>query len=147
MLVVAVIVILYIPFFPNSITYIKTDTPQITPEEHIIQGVNDPLSSLSTRKDINHVVDILSAKYGQNPLIIKRIIQCESGYNVDAVNRKAVVGRDIGLLQINTYYHIDNAKKIGYDIYNPNDNLVYGFILMKRYGLSPWTWSKNCWDK
>lgn len=125
----------------------KAELSEIVTEESVIQGVNAPLSSFSTREDINHIVDALSVLYGQNASLVKKIIQCESAYKPDAVNYKAVVGQDIGLFQINTHYHLDNAEKMGYDIYNPNDNLEYGFELLKEQGTQPWNWSSKCWQR
>ena len=105
------------------------------------------LSDVYSKDDINLMIDVLSSKYGQNPEIVKRIIQCQSSFNPDAVNYNAKVGKDIGLMQINTYFHTAGSTNLGLDIYKPYDNIEYGMVLMKESGLQPWTWSEHCWKK
>jgi len=114
--------------------------------DDIKQVENIPLSDLNTREGIEERIDELSALYGQNAAFVKKIVQCESQFNPNAVNHDAVVGKDIGLFQINTYYHLDNAKKMGYNIYDTEDNLLYGFQLLATAGSTPWKWSKGCWN-
>jgi hypothetical protein len=78
---------------------------------------------------------------------VKELIRCESSLHAHATGTQAVVGKDIGWMQINTYYHLSDSKKMGLDIYNKWDNLEYGFYLMSKRGLSPWSASKHCWSK
>ena len=78
---------------------------------------------------------------------IKKIIECESHGQQSARNYKAVVGVDVGLMQLNTYFHQKQAAQEGLDIYTEAGNLTYGFELMKAQGSKPWYWSKGCWSK
>ena len=76
--------------------------------------------------------------------LMVRIAECESGFNQEAVNRKTM---DIGLFQINLGYHLENSKKLGYDIYDWKGNIKYAFYLYKNYGTKPWNWSRQCWQR
>ena len=116
-------------------------------EETQKQTQNAPVSDFSSRIGIERRVEELSASHGQSAQLVKKIIECESNFKVDAVNHDAVVGKDIGLFQINTYYHLDNAEKLGYNIFEPEDNLEYGFELLNTAGTTPWKWSKKCWSR
>jgi len=88
----------------------------------------------------------LANKYEIDWALARRIIQCESSWKADAVNHDAVVGKDVGYWQINTYYHQARALGMGYDISQPTDNLEYGFYLLDAEGTQPWKWSRECWS-
>ena len=100
---------------------------------------------LST-EDINSAVDILMVGTTQST-IVKYIIGCESQYISNAINYNTAVGEDVGLFQINTYYHQERAVELGYNLYKPSDNLKFGKLLLDEQGLQPWAHSKHCWEK
>ena len=52
---------------------------------------------------------------------------------------------DIGVMQINDYFHEQKALELGLNIYDNEDNIAYGALLMSKQGLSPWSSSKKCW--
>lgn len=52
---------------------------------------------------------------------------------------------DIGMCQINAYYHEADAKKLGMDIYTKDGNIAFANHLYATQGLAPWVWSKSCW--
>lgn len=87
----------------------------------------------------------LAKKYGQNETLARRIIWCESKNFAHATGTLAVVGKDIGYWQINSYYHERTAARRGFNIYSWDENLEYGFILLKEQGTLPWTASRHCW--
>lgn len=82
-----------------------------------------------------------------NPLLSKEIIRCESGFDPYATGTQAHIGIDVGYWQINSYYHTEEALNRGFDIYEPEDNLRYGFLLLKEFGTAPWSASRSCWEK
>jgi soluble lytic murein transglycosylase-like protein len=86
----------------------------------------------------------LSAEYAIDEGMVREIIFCESSNNPYALNRNTAVGEDVGYFQINSYYHAKHARKLGFDIYNPHDNLAYGFWLIKNEGVQHWVHSRNC---
>lgn len=83
--------------------------------------------------------------------IMANIAYCESNYrqfNTDgSVLRGRVNSKDVGLFQINEYYHLTTAQKLGIDIYTTEGNLQYGRYLYETQGTSPWIHSKPCWGK
>lgn len=97
-------------------------------------------------KTFDSEVKRLSIKYQVNEKIARKIIKCESHNNPTAIGLSAVVGRDIGYFQLNTYFHTEEMRKLGWDINVPWDNLEYGFYLMKKEGYKPWYASSKCWS-
>lgn len=97
-------------------------------------------------KTFDSEVSRLALKYNQDETLARRIIKCESSNNAHATGTRAVVGQDIGYWQINSYFHEKPALKMGYDIYNWEDNLEYGFILLSNEGTRPWNASRYCWQ-
>ncbi len=87
----------------------------------------------------------LAIKYGQDEGLARRIIKCESFTYAYATGTKAVVGKDIGYFQINSFYHENRARSLGFNIYDWRDNLEYGFWLLSENGTSPWKASQKCW--
>ena len=79
--------------------------------------------------------------------ILQAIMQCESGFNPEALNRNGTHSVDIGLFQINDRYHYATAKKMGLDIYDTVDNVRYGLYLFEKEGVKPWKASTRCINK
>ncbi len=86
----------------------------------------------------------LSNKYGIDAQMVKEIIFCESSNKPYAINKNTAIGEDVGYFQINSYYHKAQAKKLGWDIYDPQDNLEYGFWLLNKEGTDHWLSSRKC---
>lgn len=82
-----------------------------------------------------------------------KIIQCEgaryqfSGNNKNLDKDGKVWSTDVGPWQINDYFHEARAQSMGLNIYNTEDNLRYGFILMEENGTRDWLASRYCWNK
>ena len=85
------------------------------------------------------------------PPILLKIAQCESGgrqFNKDgSVLRGKVNPQDVGLYQINEFYHLKQAQEMGIDIYTEEGNEAYALYLYDTQGTKPWNWSKGCWDR
>lgn len=83
--------------------------------------------------------------------ILAEIAACESDFTHWSASGEIYRGErnpnDIGVMQINTSYHEDNARKLGYDIYSFRGNLDFAEYLYRRDGTRPWNPSKNCWGK
>ena len=54
---------------------------------------------------------------------------------------------DVGVMQINEYYHGKTAKAFNLDLSNFEDNLLYARYLYEKEGTAPWSASKKCWSK
>lgn len=83
--------------------------------------------------------------------ILADIAFCESTMRHVGKDGKVLRGMvdsdDIGVMQINTRYHLEDATELGYDIYSLNGNLGYAQYLYERQGTQPWKASQPCWDK
>jgi len=96
--------------------------------------------------DYKDTLASLAKKYAINANLASNIIECESQWHPHATGTMAYVGIDVGLWQINTYFHSKTATKMGLDIYNPVDNLEYGVWLLSKYGTQPWSATRKCWE-
>lgn len=81
--------------------------------------------------------------------VLAEIARCESTFRQFDSNGNVIRGKvnkgDIGIMQINKYYHEDDAAKLGFDIYTVDGNLGYAKYLYQKYGLDPWSSSAKCW--
>lgn len=86
---------------------------------------------------------------------LKAICGCESVGNPKAepqqfhkdgsVIRGVVNNQDVGMCQINLYYHEKAADKLGLDLFTEQGNIIYANHLYTEQGSTPWKWSKGCW--
>lgn len=95
------------------------------------------------------VVERLVREYFSDAPIMAEIAGCESRFrhlSVDGtVLRGAVTPKDVGVMQVNEYYHSAQAKKLGLDLHDFDDNLRYARFLYEREGTRPWVSSSRCW--
>ena len=86
---------------------------------------------------------------------LKRVCACESVGNPDrepvhSINGEVIRGKinpqDIGICQINLYYHEAAAMSQGLNLFIEEDNITYANGLYEREGLRPWNPSRHCWD-
>ena len=100
------------------------------------------IESLSTE-------EIVRVVFRESP-IMSEIIRCESGYRqFDSdgdVLRGKVNSKDVGLAQINEAYHLQEAKRLGLDIYSVEGNLLYAKVLYQKNKTKDWTASRKCWQ-
>ncbi len=84
------------------------------------------------------------------PIMIQ-IARCESTFRqLDRdgdIHRGRVNNADVGVMQINEFYHLDQAEKKDFDIYTIEGNTAYARDLYERQGTQPWSSSKACWGK
>lgn len=116
----------------------------------------DPI--VQTKTEEKATVDIptnkgLEAKvksYFKDDPILADIARCESSfrqYDTDGnVLRGKVNKSDVGVMQINEYYHADKAKTLGLDLKTPEGNMAYAKYLYEHKGGQPWISSSSCWN-
>jgi hypothetical protein len=79
------------------------------------------------------------------------VAKCESQFRQHTPDGQVLRGRvnslDVGVMQINEYYHKEESKKRGFDIYTLNGNMAYAKWLYEKEGLTPWLSSSPCWGK
>lgn len=87
---------------------------------------------------------------------LKAICACESVGDWTAepkhlkngnVLRGRLTPEDVGACQINEYYHLENSKRMGFNIYLWTGNVGYANYLYATQGTRPWNASKKCWNK
>lgn len=88
-------------------------------------------------------------EYFEETPILAEVARCESrfrhfGKNGDII-RGEINSLDVGVMQINEYYHKETALKLGYNIYSLDGNLAYGMYLYEQSGTQPWISSSKCW--
>lgn len=80
---------------------------------------------------------------GVNYVMVASIIYCESGWNENIIglNKRngEVWSKDFGLFQLNDFYHKKEALNMGYDITDPEHNIIYGMYLLRTQGIQPWS--------
>ena len=83
------------------------------------------------------------------PPIMYEIAKCESGlrqFDDDGkVLRGTINPKDVGIFQINEYWHLKSAQKQGFDIYTTEGNIGFALALYEAQGTKPWNASSNCW--
>ncbi len=131
----------------NSPIAIK-DTPKLensVTESSLIKKVSneDVDNMMSTEKYVRQY-------FSDAPIMIE-VARCESHFRqLDSdgeIHRGVVNNADVGVMQINEYYHLDQAQKKNYNIYTLEGNVAYARDLYKREGTQPWSSSKPCWGK
>jgi len=82
--------------------------------------------------------------------IMAEVARCESTFrHINPTTGNVLRGRvnssDVGVMQINTYYHNQTAERLGLDLLDIDDNLAYARYLYEREGTQPWSASRPCW--
>lgn len=82
---------------------------------------------------------------------LAEVAKCESRFRHFKSNGKVLRGienpDDVGVMQINEYYHLETSKKLGYDIHSVDGNMAYAKYIFEKQGLRPWKASSKCWSK
>ena len=90
-------------------------------------------------------------EYFKDTPIMAEIAKCESRFRHLGKNGKVLRGEltveDLGVMQINEYFHENTAKVLGVDLHTLDGNLAYAKWLYNREGTKPWFASSKCWDK
>ena len=83
--------------------------------------------------------------------IMAKIAYCESRYRQydtdGSIFRGKVNDQDVGIMQVNEYYHSATAEKLGLDLYTIQGNVAYARYLYEKEGTRPWSSSEPCWGK
>lgn len=124
------------------------DTPKV--ENSVSEST---LIKRSTNKEIETMMSTEQyvRQYFKDIPIMIQIARCESTFrHLDAdgeIHRGRVNNADVGVMQINEFYHLDQAEKKDLNIYTIEGNVAYARDLYEREGTQPWASSKACWGK
>jgi len=126
----------------NHIQLINTDTE--SGQATTTKIVNSRTFSTSTMESY------LREEYADTPILVD-IARCESEFRQFDKNGNIIRGRanaaDVGVMQINEFYHADTARNMGIDIHTVEGNVAFAKYLYSKYGSSPWSASQPCWSK
>ncbi len=90
-------------------------------------------------------------EYFKDAPILAEIAKCESQFRHIGADGEIIKGKvnkgDLGVMQINKYYHEEEAQKLGLDLTTLKDNMTYAKVLYDKFGTSPWQSSSDCWQK
>jgi len=94
------------------------------------------------------VKEKVSQYFADKPILID-IARCESHFrhtNKDGtVLRGVLTPADVGVMQINEGYHLEDSKKLGFNIHTLEGNMAYAEYLYDKQGARPWLASSHCW--
>ena len=94
--------------------------------------------------------EYVESYFADIPIMVD-IAWCESRYRQydtdGSVHRGIVNDKDVGIMQVNEYYHSATAAKLGIDLYTMQGNVAYARYLYEKQGVQPWSSSEPCWGK
>lgn len=101
--------------------------------------------------NLNNGIETRVREYFADIPLMAEVSKCESRFRQfdsdGSVFRGKINDRDVGVMQINEYYHLERAKKLGFDLYSLEGNMAYARLLYKEQGAQPWVSSSPCWKK
>ena len=118
------------------------------------ESINDAVAApeaKTVKLDRNAEIESKVRLYFKDTPIMAEIVKCESRFrqfNADGTDLRGIANsQDIGIAQVNEYYHAKRAKKLGMDIYSAEGNMAYAKLLYEEEGTAPWISSAPCWKK
>jgi hypothetical protein len=132
-------------------TAIATDAVESTP---IVEAASAQILSqknATSKAAASSTVEAYVRSYFAETPALAEVARCESRFRQFGkdgnVLRGIVVNDDLGVMQINNYFHGKTAEKLGLDLHTLEGNLAYAKYLYEKQGLKPWSASAPCWDK
>ncbi len=108
---------------------------------------NAPIATIAAATSTEAYV---SQYFADTPVLVS-IAKCESRFrqwNSDgSIHRGEINRSDLGVMQVNEYYHGEKADELGFDLYTLDGNLAYAKYLYEKEGSRPWASSQKCWGK
>jgi hypothetical protein len=108
-----------------------------------------PIPSIAVVADRPITLESYIREYFRNEPILAEIAGCETRFRHFGANGRVIRGdlslEDIGVMQINEFYHGDRARILGFDLRTLDGNLAYARWLYVREGAKPWFASSKCW--
>lgn len=141
---------------PQNENKISETLEQHSDEDEPASAGSEP-SIISTTKSYDDVAlyiaetESIVTNYFSDAPIMADIAYCESRYRQYEPNgdlfRGIVNNSDVGIMQINEYYHLEDSQKLGIDIHTVEGNLEYARHLYNTQGVQPWKSSSPCWNE
>ncbi|MES2214388.1 MAG: hypothetical protein V4465_03325 [Patescibacteria group bacterium] len=131
-------------------------TQTVGPKAEARLEINQPVTKEVEAKDYAPITDTQNVKrfvtdYFADTPILAHIAACESRNRQYAKDGSVLRGEqnsyDVGVMQINEMYHLEDSKKLGYNIYTIEGNVAYAKYIYDKQGAKPWMSSSPCWAK
>ncbi len=114
----------------------------------VLTVANDASEEAASNTDMSDTERAVRQYFSDIPALIE-VARCESTFRHADADGNLIHGKvnkdDIGVMQINQYYHEESAQKLGYDIRTLYGNMAFGRYLYGKYGTEPWSASSKCW--
>lgn len=141
---------LFSMFYGTGASATPADMPvsakNVIQDSSIVDGV-----ALFAPAKTSNIVEAEVREYFKDTPILAEIAKCESEFKHIGKNGEIIKGKvnkgDLGVMQINKYYHEEEAVKLGLDLRTLSGNMAYAKVLYDKYGTSPWQSSSGCWKK
>lgn len=125
----------------------------VTTEESVAAAQTQVLAHGETTTRHTHIGTDVATEveaYFRDIPIMTKVAWCESRHthinpSTGEVLRGIVNSSDVGVMQINLYYHEERAEMLGLDLFDLNDNMAYARKLYEEQGTQPWNASSACW--
>ena len=107
--------------------------------------------TLDTNIPTNKGIEAKAKAYFKDMPVLADIAFCESSFRQYDANGNILKGKvnkgDLGVMQINKYYHAEKAEELGLDLETTEGNMAYAKYLYSKQGTKPWASSSKCWNK
>ena len=118
----------------------------------VAQDIGDNVNTQSSEPIVKPItLESYVREYFAETPILAEVAKCESRFRQvgsDGQVLRGIVNKsDVGLMQVNEYYHGQKAEDLGFDLTAVNGNLAYAKYLYDKEGTKPWNASKKCWNK
>jgi hypothetical protein len=137
-----------------------SDAPSVDSKTVIATEVETPIVAVTAEvkktedyepmTDSKNVKSFVEKYFADIPIMIE-VARCESRNRQFTPTGDIIRGEvnkfDVGVMQINEMYHLEDSRKLGYDIYTIEGNTAYARYLYERQGAKPWLSSSPCWAK
>lgn len=127
-------------------TNVPVQLPEQVPviEERLVESVQQsPKDFIDTETYVRHY-------FADLPVLVD-VAFCESTFRHYDKNGNVILGKvnskDVGVMQINLDYHLEDAVSLGHDLYTLEGNTAYARYLFEKQGSAPWVHSSKCWTK
>lgn len=121
--------------FGNNVALASTTVPNAIPL---------PQAYLPKAQTVHEYV---SSYFADIPVMVD-IAGCESKFRQFDKNGNVLRGdvpQDVGVMQVNEYYHGKEAANLGIDLYTIEGNVEFARYLYEKEGTTPWLSSSKCW--
>jgi len=125
---------------------------ELNPRTVIVEAAPTEVAGNATdapADDTGSVENKVRAYFKDIPIMV-RVAYCESHFEhtnpeTGTIIRGRINPKDVGVMQINEYYHQATANKLHLDLHSLDGNMAYARYLYEREGTQPWSASQRCW--